>query len=449
MSIFYICGKPGGGKSYLGVKQIIAELSDPDSKRFIVTNIVLNCAEIAAWLHENVKHEVNLSERVRVLDDAEAGEFWLYEPHREFQARRTIQMKRRSYDVPDFEDRAAQGTLYVIDEVHQYFGARDWQQTGTDCTFFLTQHRKLQCDVIFITQHPEQTDKALRRLAQEYMSVRNLSREPVLGFNLASVFGSFRFVRSLNSPQSANPSVFDSGFVDLKPEVYGKFYDTMAGVGIAGRVTVPKTESRGRSVWWLAVPIVVLLLGGVFVFTHIKQINSGIAHGLSHMLWGSSVATNMVPNVHASVAGGPAFDAPGAPSFAVGSQSAPVETNEIFCTGFCVLLGQPIVFLSDGTTVKHGIDRIEEDVVVIRGKSIPVRGNVPFLSADNQYSPMVSDYQPVLSTRSKPVNRVDILPAIHARGSDPVQRLNGFSSMNSQSRQPSSSSGSYSPDGQP
>ena len=35
-----------------------------------------------------------------------------------------------------------------------------------DATFFLSQHRKLNCDVILITQHPEQCDKALRRLAQ-------------------------------------------------------------------------------------------------------------------------------------------------------------------------------------------------------------------------------------------------------------------------------------------
>lgn len=140
-------------------------------------------------------------------------------------------------DVPDFEDRAERGCLYVIDEVHVYFGARDWQATGGDATFFLSQHRKLNCDVVMITQHPEQTDKALRRLAQEYMSVRNLLREPILGFNLGTLFGAFRYVRTLNSPQSPNPAVFESGFVSLNPEEIGKLYDTTAGVGIAGRVS--------------------------------------------------------------------------------------------------------------------------------------------------------------------------------------------------------------------
>ncbi len=41
MSIFYICGKPGGGKSYLGVRQIVEELGISTSDRYIVTNIEL------------------------------------------------------------------------------------------------------------------------------------------------------------------------------------------------------------------------------------------------------------------------------------------------------------------------------------------------------------------------------------------------------------------------
>jgi hypothetical protein len=45
MSVFYICGKPGGGKTYIGVKQICEELADPNSNRFIVTGIRLESRE--------------------------------------------------------------------------------------------------------------------------------------------------------------------------------------------------------------------------------------------------------------------------------------------------------------------------------------------------------------------------------------------------------------------
>ena len=48
----------------------------------------------------------------------------------------------------------------------------------------------MKCDVCMVTQHVDQCDKALRRLAQEYMTVRNLSREPVMGFRLGRCSGS-------------------------------------------------------------------------------------------------------------------------------------------------------------------------------------------------------------------------------------------------------------------
>ena len=180
MSIFYITGKPRGGKSYLAVEAIYKELCDPKSQRFVVTNIALNFEHIAEWLaKDGVKHEVNLRRRVRVLNDEETGEFWCYEPHFEFKNRKTIKVNRRGteIEVPDFtyEDGSARGdstkdnpgTFYVIDEVHIFFPSRAWQRTGEDCTYFLSQHGKLKCDVCMVTQHVDQCDKALRRLAQD------------------------------------------------------------------------------------------------------------------------------------------------------------------------------------------------------------------------------------------------------------------------------------------
>jgi hypothetical protein len=34
------------------------------------------------------------------------------------ESRREIQMKRRTMDVPDFEDRAERGCLYIVDELN-------------------------------------------------------------------------------------------------------------------------------------------------------------------------------------------------------------------------------------------------------------------------------------------------------------------------------------------
>jgi hypothetical protein len=441
MSVFYICGKPGGGKTYIGVKQICDELKDPHSTRFIVTNIELRLPELAEWCHRNCQHEVNLSERIRILDEPETGEFWLYEPHRKFENRKDIVMARRTMSVPDFEDRASRGTLYVIDEVHIPFGARDWQATGSDATYFLSQHRKLQCDVILITQHPEQCDKALRRLAQEYMSVRNLDREPFLGFNLGSLFGAFRYTRTLNSPQSPNPYPFESGFVSLNVEEYGKLYDTMAGVGIAGRVAVPKHVKRGRHVAWLLVPIIGTVCLAFYGWRHISEINSFLAHSLEHMFFHGAKA--VATEVHLPVAQpalaernmGPfqRMVSTQSPVPAVGTSittdASPSNTNDIYCSGFCVLGTNVMVFLSDGRTAYSSfgdVEAIRAEKVKVFGEWYPVYSTSQIEKirplSDSPFSPVPS--QPVLSRYSLSDfnSSFAVLPPDHWQGTKPLVR---------------------------
>ncbi len=146
MAIFFVVGKPGGGKSYYGVKQMVEECLRSD--RYVVTNIELLLPELRQLLQDEQKSEYTfetageevavpeLTDRVRVLDDDESGEFWRYEPGRDFDERRTVKRGGKTFEVPDFQDRAKRGCLYVIDEVHVLFGAREWQNTGGDCTFF-------------------------------------------------------------------------------------------------------------------------------------------------------------------------------------------------------------------------------------------------------------------------------------------------------------------------
>lgn len=331
MSVFYIVGKPRGGKSFLAVKAICDELRNRSSSRFIVTNIRLFFDDreverkivpsrwqvflwhlwgrfrghrrpvahyvketrigLLSWCAKYAPHVTNVRQRIRVLEDDETGEFWLYEPGWTFENRKKIKLNRRGteIEVPDFtysdgslrgdEKNGNPGTLYVIDEVHIFFPARAWQRTGEDATFFLSQHGKLKADCILVTQHPEQCDKALRRLAQEYMTVRNLSREPVLGFRLGNWF---RFNRMLQPPSSPNPFIFDSGFIHQDWETYGSLYDTSQGVGVAGSL-VPNVERRGRSLWWL-LPIPVIICWVIYDFgplaTHFQHFMSARMLGM-------------------------------------------------------------------------------------------------------------------------------------------------------------------------
>jgi len=78
MSLHFVSGKPGGGKSLYSMSLLQDELLHGD--RLICTNLPLNLGELNAYLTEEFPDRVfDLHKRIRVLDDAtETGRFWLY-----------------------------------------------------------------------------------------------------------------------------------------------------------------------------------------------------------------------------------------------------------------------------------------------------------------------------------------------------------------------------------
>lgn len=251
--INFICGRPGGGKSLFAVMQLCEELRR--SERTIVTNLALKLPELAEWCFRNIERPVDLSARVRLLDDDQVRQFYLYRPGMEC----TDRMVKGGMDVPDLTafQSLPYGCLYVIDEAHLFFGAREWQRVGPDVQFFLSQHRKLGCDVMFITQHPEKCDKNFRRDAQDFTIVRNLGMERMFGG--VSLHGRFRRATYLDIPRgNGTDTPTETGFFRLKVAEYGCLYDTSAGVGLVGRVDTHEVK-KGRSPIWWAVGAVAIL----------------------------------------------------------------------------------------------------------------------------------------------------------------------------------------------
>jgi hypothetical protein len=375
MSEFFIVGKPRGGKSYLGVKYIYETLlaSKGAVLRPIVTNIRLNLPAIAASLKADLKLEYtpDLASRVRILDDAETGEFWLYTVGREFMERKEIKMRKWQFNVPDFKDRGDQGCLYVIDEIHVFFPAvmslgkgKEEMQLEDDVRFFLTQHGKMNIDIICITQHPEQVSKMFRRLAQEYMHVRNLSREPIFGFRIGNLF---RYSRSLNSPGSLNPCVFDSGFHTMDFKKYGAMYDTTQGVGIAGSI-IHEPEKRGRHLGWLipgvAVLVWVLWWFGCRAPAHVMQASQSMADKFakSHNLTpfkthpGGALGALGLSPLSDPVSG----QGEGIAAKAAGYVEFAGAGSNVVVTGWQLLPGRCVVFLSDGRTADSRFGEVQE-----------------------------------------------------------------------------------------
>jgi hypothetical protein len=389
MSCFFITGKPRGGKTFLGVKAIYEFLLNPKEQRPIVTNIGLYLDVMAEQLKVDQKLEFrpDLANRVRLLADDEVAKFWEFDVGREYHERRQMALGTWMANVPDFKDRGKFGCIYVIDEIHIYWPAQFGRMVNDDdLRFFLTQHGKMNIDVIFITQHPEQTSKVIRRLAQEYMNVRNLSREPYMGFRVGNMF---RYVRSLNSPTSTNPASFESGFVSMDFKKFGAMYDTTKGVGIAGTV-VSAPVTRGRHLAWLIIPAVLFLVGiWSLVFLAPKWIHKGAASfskRANSQLFGASkfiVPTIPVGTNEIATTKNPQ-EARGALSGGNG-----MVTPEVFCRGYCMLPdGTYSVLLSDGRDAQS---RWGEVVGITPRRVILFSNEIYQIKADHSYSVPVSE----------------------------------------------------------
>jgi zona occludens toxin len=68
----------------------------------------------------------------------------------------------------------AKGCLVVIDEVQNFFSARDFMsKNNKDLVSYMTEHRHLYHDILFITQHQDNVDTAVRRMVEISYLVRN------------------------------------------------------------------------------------------------------------------------------------------------------------------------------------------------------------------------------------------------------------------------------------
>jgi len=260
--IHFINGKPGGGKSLYGTMQLIQELRVSD--RFITTNLRINLEELEIYMQRefgenNFKTEGEpWTARVRLLSDVESKHFWLF-PAPGYDLTNRVQQGEKDskgvheVDVPDWNQHAGiaeRGTLYIIDEVHDHFNAREWQKSSKDGIYWASKHRHLRQDALLITQHPELVDKNFRRLAQDFTTLRNFGNEPLLGFRFASRFRRATYINE-KKPGDTQPAV-EKGWFKLDTKIAACYF-THGTTGILSRVEVKESKGRGRSPWWLVV----------------------------------------------------------------------------------------------------------------------------------------------------------------------------------------------------
>ena len=262
MSIHFVTGRPGAGKSFYSMKLILEELRGTDRK--IVTNLAVLPDELAEMLHTKFGETFNLLERLHLITDEEIEFFYC---HRglstgALQVDYNDKGKAQKFDIETAQSTG--GVFYILDEVHLAFGARNWQAMGNACIYYASQHRKLGDDVILITQAPKMVDTTFRNLAQDYTVLRNHAMEKILFFKQPKFFSRQTF---LNLP-TANETPMEKSMFRLDMNV-AKCYDTSQGVGIHTRGEADTKGDRRKGLpWWVAV---IAFLGLIYVGSQIPN----------------------------------------------------------------------------------------------------------------------------------------------------------------------------------
>lgn len=255
--VTFIFGKPGGGKSYLAVRRIIEELRT--TTRSVITNLPLSPGNTNAYLQTlDESTDCGAVQRIIVLTDDETREFWRHRHQRDGQRVLLDEPRKEDGATPPWPE-PLMPALYVLDEIHIQFNARAWAATGRGALWYLSQHRKMGDDVILVSQNPEQVDRQLRMLTQDWVHCRNLGKEQLSRF--------FKLPRRVlwrsfaSQPTSGRETCQISGSFGIDEKGLGTCYQTMAGVGIMATDVKEMDRRRGMPFWMIVIPILLVAYG--------------------------------------------------------------------------------------------------------------------------------------------------------------------------------------------
>jgi hypothetical protein len=169
-AIFGLTGKPGAGKSYFATRLIIAEIKKGQN-RTIVTNVPINRKKLREY----------------VCKDFQLYDLETFTDNRHFFTNRG----HYHWDLPDtganidFKEHLQdddEGILYIIDEAHLYFNARNWKHMSQATLSYITFIRHVGDTLIWMAQKYSDVDSQFRGKTQAFHVLRNLSKEKVFNF---------------------------------------------------------------------------------------------------------------------------------------------------------------------------------------------------------------------------------------------------------------------------
>jgi len=245
MPIYLITGQPGNGKT-LCAMHFLTEYLTVTPESFVVTNIHLYDGRLAAYMR--ARGVVNLWDRLEKLTHEKTINFYETADEREFR------LDSLGNVVPV---RIRRPIVFVIDEAHLYWNARNFAKTTIALLSYISQHRHLGDTIVLITQHPEMLEKAFRRLVDEYWLMTNMAKRRVFGFRGPE--GWFKKAVYFKPPGLLDRPAETKRFkIDME---LASCYDTAAGKQFGTTVADTKQKKQGIPFWvGASVALLVLLL---------------------------------------------------------------------------------------------------------------------------------------------------------------------------------------------
>lgn len=384
MSVRFISGKPGGGKSLYAVTIVLRELRQ--GSRCIVTNLPLKVGEICAYLQAEDGQDYGARQRILLLDPDQVGEFHRWYRRDAEPCGKTKPVKSVGGKVREFlsyEERLAAplhigldlfdrltispGVLYLLDELHEFFNARKWAETGEAVLHYLSQHRKMGDDVVCITQSIGNVDKQFRSVAQDFTYLRNRAKEslPFLGGLIRSVRAFTR--ETYLEPYTGTQTSVETRLFSLDPKV-ASCYDTAAGVGIQGAGADKGDVKKGLPPWS---PVVLLVALGMGIW-YLPDYVAGKAAGTKTAQIAIHGAKEEKPLVSTIPAAALSSQVP--VSVTVTNQVQAAErvaaAPKLHLTGIRAVKGRVYAYLSDGSvyTDVDGLEAVGTGVARIKGE---------------------------------------------------------------------------------
>lgn len=381
MSIHFISGKPGGGKSLYGVKMIVDELVY--GHRCVVTNLPLRLPELNEYLQKQYPNKtIDLLNRVILFDEEQMKGFFCIRPPGSRGPELLNKQDWQAGKKPDYTGVNDTGVFYVIDEVHIGFNARAWMDTGADVLYYLSQHRKLGDTVVCITQAINNVDKQFRSVTQDYTYIRNLSKEKMSKFRLPSIF----IRQTFNSPATGNEKPMEMGTFRLDVKGLAACYDTAKGVGIHGRSGADARERKTGLPWWT---FVILVIAVVYFVAYVVPPMVVKMYDIKPKTKKDSAPTANATNTLRALPTASSTEPKHAESKASSTElpRGNFETNEVTVVGIHRLSRYWKVWLSDGREYQEGDPELQEintRGVVIDGK-LYKRAKPPTSKAEERY----------------------------------------------------------------